>query len=89
MTFFEITKLLEQGKKVKNTDPKFWGENLLYIQYVNETITNKDLEGNQISNETNKKLMVNESTLGLVGYNIQQEDLMSDKWEEYIEEEQE
>ena len=86
MTFFEITQLLEQGKKVKNTDPKFWGENLLYIQYVNETITNKDLEGNQISNETNKKLMVNENTLGLVGYNIQQEDLMSDKWEEYIEE---
>lgn len=89
MTFFEITQLLEQGKKVKNVDTKFWGDNFLYIQYVNETITNKDLDGNQISNATNKKLMVNESTLGLVEYAIQREDLMSDQWEEYIEEEQE
>jgi hypothetical protein len=87
MTFFEITQLLEQGKKVKNTDPKFWGDNLLYIQYVNETITSEDLKGNQINNVTSKKLMVNESTLGLVEYNLQKEDLLSETWEEYIEEE--
>ena len=87
MTFFEITQLLEQGKKVKNTDPEFWGDNLLYIQYVNETITSEDLEGNQINNVTSKKLMANESTLGLVEYNLQKEDLLSETWEEYIEEE--
>lgn len=85
MTFFEAGKLLEEGKKIRNNDKRYWGDNFLYIQYVDETTINNDLNGNEINQITSRKIMLNESNQGFIEYILQHEDFLSNKWEEYIE----
>ena len=85
MTFFEAGKLLDEGKKIRNNDKRYWGDNFLYIQYVNETTINNDLQGNEINQNTSKKIMLNESNQGFIEYVLQHEDFLSNEWEEYIE----
>lgn len=86
MTFSSAAKLLEEGKKVCNTDENYWGNNYKYLQYIDETNIKRDLEGKQVEKTVTRKLLLKEESLGLIDYTIKQEDIVSETWEEYIEE---
>lgn len=86
MTFYEMINHLKQGEKMCNTNKLFWGDNFIYIQLVDSTIINKDLDGNTLNETSNQKVILTLDTEETVDYNFQNVDILSNDWSIYEEE---